>query len=468
MAAKSLFSFSAGKSDRQELDIKLWLVLITGLAVTFIIYALVLSIKSSFLGVLLYERGFTQVLAILFGAMVMSITTLKLVKIQTELKALRKDLIPQSVSLEDPKSLQVKNLQQSLTNEKSLLARRCSRVLAAYIISGNRQAATEFAIEDSTFYSSTSDTSYSVARILVWAIPLLGFIGTVVGISGAVNGFSGFLEQSGDIEQIKQGIGGVTSGLAVAFDTTLLALFISVLVMIPLVLVERQESRLLLAIDIYINDQLFPRLRESESLNQAMVDDAIVQAFKKHLPSPEALIQPAQEYAKQAAEALAKGFVAEVGKVQMTTNKLMQQMNAYNQMAVKDRENFLATLTQQQQTSQDLVQEIQLISTAIQENYQNVNYNFNQHTEHISKELQQAAMALDSRIAALQDCATQVARIAELQHSLDQSLQALEQTAQLERVLGEVRTNLAMLKPVLQQLNKPRRITLVEAEDNLA
>ncbi|MFM7368834.1 MAG: hypothetical protein ACKO2Z_13805, partial [Sphaerospermopsis kisseleviana] len=35
-----------------------------------------------------------------------------------------------------------------------------------------------------------TETSYSVARILVWAIPLLGFIGTVVGISGAVNGFS--------------------------------------------------------------------------------------------------------------------------------------------------------------------------------------------------------------------------------------------------------------------------------------
>jgi biopolymer transport protein ExbB/TolQ len=397
--------------------------------------------------------------------MVVTITILKFTKIQLESKAFSKDLLPESVVLENPKSIQVEKLQQSLSNEKSLLARRCSRVIAAYIVSGNRQTATEFAMEDSAFYSSTAETSYSVARILVWAIPLLGFIGTVVGISGAVNGFSGFLQQSSDIEQIKQGIGTVTSGLAVAFDTTLLALFVSVLVMIPLVLVERQESRLLLAVDIYINDKILPRLKETENLNKALVDDAISQAFKKHLPTPEVLIQPAQEYAKQAAEALAQGFLTEVGKIQGTTNKLIQQMSYINQMAVKDREIFVNTLAQQEKSSQEVIQEIQQISKAIQDNYQNVNHNFTEHTEQISEGLQKAAMALDSRIAALENCAIQVTRIVEFQKSLEQSLQTLEKTAQLKQVLGEVRTNLALLKPVLENLNKPRRITLVESEE---
>ncbi|MBD2359393.1 MotA/TolQ/ExbB proton channel family protein [Tolypothrix sp. FACHB-123] len=464
MTTKTL-SYSP-KSDRQELDVKIWLVLVIGLAVTLGIYAVILPIKHSFLGILLYERGFTQVLAILFGGMVMTITILKLFKIQRELQAFKKDLIPATISLDNPNSIQVEKLQQSLTNEKSLLARRYSRVVAAYIVSGNRQAATEFAMEDSAFYSSTAETSYSVARILVWAIPLLGFIGTVFGISGAVNGFSGFLQQSSDIEQIKQGIGTVTSGLAVAFDTTLLALFVSVLVMIPLVLAERQESRLLLAIDVYINDKLLPRLKEGEGLNKAIVNDAIGQAFQKHLPSPEVLIQPAQEYARQAAEALAKGFVNEVGKIQVTTNKLIQQMNAINQMAVKDRENFIATLTQQQQSSHEIVKEIQHISIAVLDNYQSINQDFNTHTEHITEQLQKAATTLDSRIAALENCAHEVARIVEFQRSLEQSLQSLEKTAQLERVLGEVRSNLALLRPVLEQLNKPRRITLVEADEN--
>ncbi|AFZ61242.1 MotA/TolQ/ExbB proton channel family protein [Anabaena cylindrica FACHB-243] len=463
MTAKSL-NFSP-KSERQELDVKLWLILAIGLIVTLGIYVAVLPVKNTFLGTLLYERGFTQILAIFLGGMVMTITVLKFTKIQLESKAFSKDLLPGNILLENPKSVQVEKLQQSLSSEKSLLARRCNRVIAAYIASGNKQIATEFAMEDSAFYSSTAETSYSVARILVWAIPLLGFIGTVVGISGAVNGFSGFLQQSSDIEQIKQGIGTVTSGLAVAFDTTLLALFVSVLVMIPLVLVERQESRLLLAIDIYINDRLLPRLKAAESLDKTIVDDAISQAFQKHLPSPEVLIKPAQEYAKQAADALAQGFLSEVGKIHGTTNKLIQQMSYINQMAVKDRENFISTLAQQEQSSQKIVQEIQQISTAIQDNYQSVNHNFTEHTEHISEGIQKAAMSLDSRIAALENCAVQVARIVEFQQSLEQSLQTLEKTAQLEQVLGEVRTNLALLKPVLEQLNKPRRITLVEAEE---
>jgi hypothetical protein len=74
-------------------------------------------------------------------------------------------------------------------------------------------------------------------------------------------------------------------------------------------------------------------------------------------------------------------------------------------------------------------------------------------------------MALDSRIAALENCAAQVARIVEFQDSLQQSLHTLEKTAQLGQVLGEVGANLALLKPVLEQLNKPRLITLVESEE---
>jgi methyl-accepting chemotaxis protein len=144
-------------------------------------------------------------------------------------------------------------------------------------------------------------------------------------------------------------------------------------------------------------------------------------------------------------------------------------MNYINQMAVKDRENFITTLTQQQQSSQEssqeIVEEMKQISTTIQENYQNINHDFNIHTEQISEGLQKAATSLDSRIAALENCAAQITKIVELQRSLEQSFQTLEKTAQLEQVLGEVRINLALLKPVLENLNKPRRITLVESDE---
>ena len=250
------------KSDRQELDISSLKILGFSALLTVAVYVLMLPLKATYVGILLYERGFTQVLVIAFASFVIVFLLLKLGKIRRELRELRKDYFPPTVSAFKPTDQGVTTLQVQLGKENNLLARRCSRVLGAYIYSGSRQVATDFAVEDANFYQAKSESSYTLPRILIWAIPLLGFIGTVMGISSAVNGFSQFLNQSSDVAQIKEGIGTVTSGLAVAFDTTLLALLFSVLVMIPLVMVERQESSLLLGIDIYINDKILPRFKE--------------------------------------------------------------------------------------------------------------------------------------------------------------------------------------------------------------
>ena len=53
-----------------------------------------------------------------------------------------------------------------------------------------------------------------------------------------------------------------------------------------------------------------------------------------------------------------------------------------------------------------------------------------------------------------------------IQKGLERSFTSLEKTAQLENVLSAVKDNLAQLQPVLQQLNKPRRITIVEQDSH--
>lgn len=59
----------------------------------------------------------------------------------------------------------------------------------------------------------------SVIRYLTWVIPSIGFVGTVIGISQAL-----IVANSGDMEKI-------TSLLGVAFDTTLVALVLSIVIM---------------------------------------------------------------------------------------------------------------------------------------------------------------------------------------------------------------------------------------------
>ncbi|MFP5458715.1 MAG: MotA/TolQ/ExbB proton channel family protein [Bacteriovoracia bacterium] len=68
-------------------------------------------------------------------------------------------------------------------------------------------------------YQDKAESDQSVIRYLVWVIPSLGFIGTVIGISMALA-----IASSGDMDAI-------TTALAVAFDTTLVALILSVIIM---------------------------------------------------------------------------------------------------------------------------------------------------------------------------------------------------------------------------------------------
>ena len=362
----------SGDAERQKLDVNFWLISLMGLLLFIAIYTLtLLFLRPTFVGVLLYERGFTQFLVIYLACFVISLTIMKLIKLQQESLALRRSWVPQTVTFDNPRSRDLLTLQNNLTKQNQLLPIRCSRILGAYIQSGSRKVASELALDDSTFYLSATETSYTFPRVLVWAIPLLGFIGTVIGISQAVNGFSSFLEQAGEIEQIKEGIGTVTSGLAVAFDTTLLALLLSVLVMIPLVLVERMESRLLLRIDIYINDFVLPRFKEKgENLDYDGINQSVRQAFQDYLPNPEALIQPAEMYAKQAVENFSQSFITEIEKLQQLSGNLMEQIEKINNMSLEEKSKFLETLDQQvnvnRQLSQSMITEIKHIQPILE------------------------------------------------------------------------------------------------------
>lgn len=79
--------------------------------------------------------------------------------------------------------------------------------------------------------------SYAFVRTITWAVPILGFLGTVIGITMAIANVTP--------EQLDSSLGEVTGGLAVAFDTTALALALSIVMVFASFLVERSEQQLL-------------------------------------------------------------------------------------------------------------------------------------------------------------------------------------------------------------------------------
>ena len=80
-------------------------------------------------------------------------------------------------------------------------------------------------------YEKASDSSFIPVSMLIWAIPVWGFIGTVLGLAKAVSKF-GLLANSVDGMSFKNILPQVTGGLATAFETTLIALVLALILQI--------------------------------------------------------------------------------------------------------------------------------------------------------------------------------------------------------------------------------------------
>ncbi len=92
---------------------------------------------------------------------------------------------------------------------------------------------------------------YAFVRVIIWAIPILGLLGTVIGITGVFANI--------DLKHFDASIPAVLSGLQVAFDTTGLALALSMTLMFGQYFVDRLESGVLTSVDGRINAELVGR-----------------------------------------------------------------------------------------------------------------------------------------------------------------------------------------------------------------
>ena len=90
--------------------------------------------------------------------------------------------------------------------------------------------------------------SLQLVRIIIWAIPMLGFLGTVVGITQTLGGLD-FTDGNAAVDRLK-------SGLYVAFDTTALGLVLSVIAIFLQFPVEKAEQQLLGEIDRRVGNLL--------------------------------------------------------------------------------------------------------------------------------------------------------------------------------------------------------------------
>jgi biopolymer transport protein ExbB/TolQ len=96
------------------------------------------------------------------------------------------------------------------------------------------------------------DSELSLLRYIAWAIPAIGFIGTVRGIGDALA--QAHRAMQGDLS-------GVTQGLGTAFNSTLVALLLSLVLMFLLHHLQTDQERLVRDAESYLDERLIQSLR---------------------------------------------------------------------------------------------------------------------------------------------------------------------------------------------------------------
>jgi biopolymer transport protein ExbB/TolQ len=128
--------------------------------------------------------------------------------------------------------------------------------------------------------------SYGFLRIIVWAIPMLGFLGTVVGITQAL----GQLDAKELTTSLETAIKGLTDGLYVAFDSTAIALCFAMVLMFLQFALDRWESGLLATVDRRVLDELAGRFEVVGSVSDPQIA-AVQRMGQAVVKATESLVQ---------------------------------------------------------------------------------------------------------------------------------------------------------------------------------
>lgn len=171
-------------------------------------------------------------------------------------RLLRQDLLgfPDGLPIgrEDTRELAERLDTLSEPDREALLPRALLTAVERFAATGNVQDVSTAARAVCESEGERLESELSIIRYIAWAIPSVGFIGTVRGIGDALGQAHRAVE--GDIT-------GVTASLGVAFNSTFIALVISIVLMFFIHQLQLLQERLVLDSEGYVDRSMIRRLR---------------------------------------------------------------------------------------------------------------------------------------------------------------------------------------------------------------
>lgn len=189
-----------------------------------------------------------------------------------QLRALHLSWLPDDPTLrilpEDAPQLQ-RRVEQLDERGRYLLGRLLRMALEKFAVSRSAQQAAELVRAQAGIEAERQAVALSTVHYLAWAIPALGFVGTVRGISMALVGAPSLASDPSQVEQgLRDFLTHTSYSLAIAFDTTFVALLLSLVLLFLLHAVQRRYDDLTLQCQEYVLHRLIARLYRLELVTE--------------------------------------------------------------------------------------------------------------------------------------------------------------------------------------------------------
>lgn len=287
-------NLATGHAGPHPSTVNIWLAGGLGVGATFLWYVVMFLLPKKegdasgiavYLRELFCERGTTQYVTTLLAFWCMALLVLKWLNIRKQRRAMMIQALPADISEEiNPSNLKefhdhIINFPKALRN--TYIVNRIRKALEFFYVRQNNPEVAQMISSQSEVDAAKANGSYGMVKVFLWAIPIMGFIGTVVGIGDAIGGFGAVFGagEGGDMSQIKEPLLDVLGSMGVAFDTTLLALVLSIILSFPASSLQGSEDDLVTDVDEYCIDHLLKRLNDGGASTNVGSDPALLKAI---------------------------------------------------------------------------------------------------------------------------------------------------------------------------------------------
>ena len=473
---------------RPGTDANVAVQLIVGVLGTLAVFFLVSPLKGTrfdYLWALIRNRGPIQYIELFMAFMVAAQVLLKIRILRTQLRVMAESPIDTNVDLND--DVQIQDLRKQIVGHplfsQSVVLSRMDRLLAMWLEQKDVARISNWAGAESARDTSSSDSSYALSRVLIWAIPILGFIGTVQGLGSAVSGFSNFLAGAAELTQIKEAIANVTIGLGVAFDTTFLALMLVTFLMFPLSALQRREENLFVEIDIYLDDNVISRFPSPESKPIVIenLEDSIEAAFRRYIPDPDRYDEVFTRSIERAAGTVEEKFATLIKNYEVALRDLGGRLstslgtvgdsmeNAMKRVAGDVRQQGEELLALRQQMAEEEVERLKValadinsVAEKVAEEYRRNAEGIQTATRDSAEKSLTAATELAKRVEEVTRLASGIQDLLRIEQAVEKGLTGIASATEFQATLQELRQHLQTTDAFCSRLSKPRVITLRE------